>query len=168
MSFSKQKPAGWATNDPITPTQITNIDSNLADAYDKVGGEIITGNSSFEGAVEMAQSGSNAGSVAWRLGTLGDANAVIDVDYDIYIFTTAPTVARTFTLRHSTTPRPVAGNVIKVTMPMNSALAPAHFEREDTTEIARIPTSTYGAGVEFVFDGTDWQTLGSSNDGEYR
>lgn len=166
MSFGRQKPTGWVLNDPITPAQIDGIDANLANAFDTVDGEIITGDSEWRGKMEMAQSG-DGGSVKWRTDTLVNANATLDVDVDEYIFTVAPTGDKYYTLRHSTSPTPVVGSRIRVTMPFPAPSGIAHFQREDTTEIAKIVSGGQGGDVGFIFHGGEWHASGVGESGEY-
>jgi hypothetical protein len=165
MSFTRQKAAGWSTNDPITPAEIEGIDENLANAFDKTGGETITGASEWRNTMTMAQSGKT--SVAWRFddATLGDADTTVTVAKDEWHFTTSPTVARTYTVRHTGTV-PVAGARITVVAPF-ATTADAIFKREDLTEIGRIVGSGNGGSITFTYSGSAWYTSCVSGDGAF-
>jgi hypothetical protein len=113
-------------------------------------------------------SGTGAG-IRYRVDAseVADADATIDVDFDVYISAAVPTSQRTITLRHSTSPVPVAGERIRVVNTRTSGAANWIFQREDATELAKL-TTTVNAGrgsLEFVYDGTKWWASGGGGDG---
>jgi hypothetical protein len=112
---------------------------------------------------KLLLSGTGAG-IRYRVNAteIADANATIDVDFDVYVVAVTPaSVARTMTLRHSTSPVPAAGERIRVVNTRTHGIADIIFAREGGTELARIPATGAGTGfVEFVFDGTKWWASG--------
>ncbi len=91
------------------------------------------------------------GGIKYRTGTLGDADANLDVGTDEYRFTASPTVPRTFTLLETSGNTPVDGQRIRVLHTQSFPLAAATFERETgPTTIAQFPTGGPGM-VEFTY-----------------
>lgn len=104
MTFTRQKPAGWADGDTLTATQITNIDANLSNAIDGSAGGVYTPATALQvGGAGLRMdncvghgvtgdydlSGATA-SLAYRvdratIDPAASANVTIDVSYDIYV-----------------------------------------------------------------------------------
>lgn len=94
--------------------------------------------------------------------TLIDADADLTIDYDTYYFTAVPSVARTYTLRHTLAGSvPTVGQRIRVVMPLVSAVADAIFKREDATEVGRIVGSSNKSWIEFEYvAAATWKCVG--------
>ena len=165
---------GYAFGAVLSSTHMTTLANQQPDAVDGVGGGSYAGNISWSGAHDISGSMAlncpvtfnSSGRVGWRLNTLVNADADMIADYDEYRFTVAPTVNRTYTLRHTGTV-PTTGNRIRAIMTITSVTADAIFEREDTTELARIVGSGNGGSVEFTYHsgGNGWYCSDASGDG---
>ena len=177
MAFSTYTPAFTDDVSVIPSTYLNQIRVDMGRAVDgNAGGTyagVITWNGmqTFGGGATLpaADTFTNAGSIIHsgnslvqrRLAVLGDADADILPNVDEYRFTTAPTVARTFTLRHTGVPVPLAGSRIRVIITIASAFNVAIFKREDATELARLAIDAgvdIGGCVEFTYHpaGNGW------------
>lgn len=182
-NFVRVKPAGYSTNDPITSAELNQLDTDHVKAVNgdeggSYAGDVIwSGQHDFEGAVNANGLTTFSGPVKLfgtttgiqnRVGTVGNADATIDVAKDEYYFTAAPTVNRSYTLRHSTAPIPAEGQRIRVTMTLSSVTADAIFKREGGTEIGRIKGVGNGGFLEFTYVTVKgWIVSGAGADGVY-
>lgn len=188
MTITRVKPLGWTDgNTVITENQINGIDINLTKAVDGIGGGSYAGNLTwtgihtfsndviFNGDVELGGSVSQKG--VWvqtstfrpgnRLdGSLGDADANVLASIDNWYFAAAPTVARTYTVKHTGT-IPETGQRVRISMTRSSAAADAIFKREDATEIGRILGAGNGGFVEFQYTGSKWIGSAAGGDGKF-
>lgn len=117
----------------------------------------------------LTMSGADAG-IQYRTGTLGNADANLDVGTDEYRFTAIPLTDRTFTLLDSTGNTPVNGQRIKVIATISGGVADAIFVRETGgTELGRIKAAPAGniGTIEFTYHsaGNGWYVSGVSGDG---
>lgn len=130
-----------------------------------VGGALIVGAAiTTNGKLVLDTDGSG---IQYRVDTvnLGDLDASLTTEADIYIAAAAPTVTRTITIAH-TSPAAQFGERIRAVNTRTAALAGWIFQREDTTELGRISAGSNGGWIEFVFDGTKWWATGAGGDGE--
>lgn len=106
----------------------------------------------------LTLTGADSG-IQYRLGTIGDADANLDVGTDAYRVAANPTAPRTFTLLDSTGNTPVDGQVIRVFRTFTGVAIPAMtFQRESgPTTLAQFPVGS-PSFVEFTYDssGNGW------------
>jgi hypothetical protein len=105
------------------------------------------GATDLDGLLDMNAAGSG---IAYRLGTIIDANANLSVAVDEYLVIVGPTVPRTFTLLDTSSPIPVDGQRIRVTRTLSTGGANEHIFKRETgaVELGRI----LGQGTfEFTF-----------------
>ena len=123
----------------------------LAGANTFTGDVILNNNSAaFSSVRTLSFASSTVGSVAYRVGTVGDANATIDVSKDEYRVPRTLTGARTYTLRHSTSPTPANGQRILVSRTACISNL-CNFVREGGVPLAEFPVSGNTAWVEFTY-----------------
>jgi hypothetical protein len=163
MSFLRKR-AAWATGNQLSLKIANAIDRDLALAFDKVGGEIVMGASEWQETLTM-HTGTTTPSVGWRISPLPLNDANLNASVDEYFGLTAPAGTTVFTLRHTGSVVPVSGARIHVAFPTLWVGGPhMAFQREDTTEIARIASSGNGGWVGFSFT-DEWVCSGAGGDG---
>jgi hypothetical protein len=117
------------------------------------------------GVLNMSAAGSG---IAYRTGTLVNADANLSKAIDEYRFTVAPSVARTYTLLDASS-TPADGQRLRVIMTISSPTADAIFKRETgATEIGRIKGLNNGGWLEFTYHsaGNGWYVSGCGQDGQ--
>jgi hypothetical protein len=104
-------------------------------------------------------SGASARTVK-RLTTANDADQTVDVSKDVWQIPATLTGSRTYTLRHSTSPVPSAGEELHFfrTAPTGTSANAAYIKREDGTTLFIFANSYHGF-CKVVFDGSAWQIL---------
>lgn len=162
-------------SDPRTAESVEAGFQGLANRTKHLRDNTVNGDASNSYAGDLAWSGAHTltgsltlsgatASIRYRVDrtTLVDADSIVlTVAADIYIAAAAPTAARTVTLK-STSPAPVEGQVIRVSCPHVGSIGAAEkwiFQREDTTELARIVDTTVitlAGTVGFVFTNGKW------------
>lgn len=106
----------------------------------------------------VTKSGADA-TTAWRITASTDADGTYDITSDEYRVPNTLAAGRTYTLRSSTSPIPVAGHRIRFSRTGSLLTNTVTFQREGATTIASFSAGT-PAWVEFTFYDSEWRVTG--------
>lgn len=100
---------------------------------------------------------------AWRMTNATDADETHDVASDFVRVPATLSTLRVYTLRHSTSPTPTTGNVIRFWRMGSAYSNNARIRREDGTVLATFG-STSNSGCTVAWNGSAWYVVESSGD----
>lgn len=123
--------------------------------------ETFAGESAFIGDATFSGTVTQETALVYSLGAKGDADSTIDVSEPVWV-TAAASSLRVDTMRSTTAPIPVTGQVVKIRMDPGGAAA-RRVSREGGTIIATMGNdATDPASIEVYWNGSVWKLLSYS------